>query len=204
MKIFFTGVILAICAFGFVGVAQAETFKTNLTTGSTGSEVVELQTWLEATGYLVIPAGNSKGYFGPLTLSALIKYQTSQNIAPAVGYFGPITRAKINQTLAVAAGNDQCAALSNMHFLALTKDEMGLGQDGAVLGYWSISFNPNRFTWNYSDVSERGSYSCQNNVVHLEFPDRKSEKSYVAYYDPEKKILELLGKDYGWAVVPHQ
>jgi len=71
-------------------------FTRNLTIGSTGNDVVALQTWLEARGFLTIPAGVAKGYFGPLTRSALAAYQASVGISPAVGYFGPITRTNIN------------------------------------------------------------------------------------------------------------
>lgn len=62
--------------------------------GSRGEDVVVLQTFLESHGFLVIPAGVTKGYFGPLTQVALIKYQASVSI-PATGYYGPITRGAI-------------------------------------------------------------------------------------------------------------
>lgn len=64
----------------------------NLTVGNTGSDVVVLQTYLESKGFLTIPVGVSKGYFGPLTRAALARYQASVGILPSVGYFGPITR----------------------------------------------------------------------------------------------------------------
>ena len=72
------------------------TFGTNLTIGSKGADVTALQTWLVNKGVLVMPNGVAYGYFGSLTKSALAKYQLSVGIAPAVGYFGPMTRAKIN------------------------------------------------------------------------------------------------------------
>lgn len=71
-------------------------FVRNLTVGSTGTDVVALQSYLETKGFLTIPVGVSKGYFGPLTRSALARYQASVGIAPAVGYFGPITRADVS------------------------------------------------------------------------------------------------------------
>ncbi len=77
-------------------VASAATYTRDLTIGSTGADVSSLQTTLEAKGALVIPAGVAKGYFGALTKSALAKYQAANGIAPAVGYFGPITRAHFN------------------------------------------------------------------------------------------------------------
>lgn len=71
-------------------------FTQTLTLGSTGAEVVELQSFLEAQGKLTIPAGVNKGYFGGLTQSALAAYQAKEGISPAVGYFGPVTRAHVN------------------------------------------------------------------------------------------------------------
>jgi hypothetical protein len=71
-------------------------FTKNLTVGSSGDDVARLQTWLVQKGFLVMPAGVSKGYFGNLTRTALAQYQISAGITPAVGYFGPITRTKIN------------------------------------------------------------------------------------------------------------
>lgn len=84
-------------AVGLTVPAQAQTmtatYARNLTVGSRGDDVVALQTMLEAKGFLVMPVGVAKGYFGSLTKAALAKFQAANGIAPAVGYFGPITRA---------------------------------------------------------------------------------------------------------------
>lgn len=72
------------------------TFTKNLTVGFFGEDVVALQTFLEQRGFLIMPYGIAKGYFGGLTRSALVKYQRSEGITPAVGYFGPLTRTRIN------------------------------------------------------------------------------------------------------------
>ena len=58
------------------------------------SQVTALQTWLIAKGYS-IPAG-ATGYFGTQTQAAVAAYQAASGITPAAGYFGPITRAKVN------------------------------------------------------------------------------------------------------------
>ncbi len=87
--------IFAVVAFALTAVSANAAFTRDLTLGSTGADVIELQTWLEMKGMLMIPAGVSKGYFGALTQSALARYQASVGISPAVGYFGPITRAKV-------------------------------------------------------------------------------------------------------------
>lgn len=76
-------------------------FNKNLTLGSDGYDVILLQTWLEDNGFLKIPAGVKKGYFGQMTRAALIKYQISKGIVPAVGYFGPLTRATLKNAVLV-------------------------------------------------------------------------------------------------------
>lgn len=70
-------------------------FKQDLKLGANGDNVTSLQTYLEGKGFLVIPNGIAKGYFGPATKNALIKYQKSVGLPP-VGLFGPATRAKVN------------------------------------------------------------------------------------------------------------
>lgn len=62
----------------------------DLTIGSEGSDVSVLQSILIAGGHLDI--GQPTGYFGPLTQSALISYQSVHGISPASGYYGPLTR----------------------------------------------------------------------------------------------------------------
>lgn len=70
------------------------TFTMDLTMGSSGAEVTALQNFLIGAGQS-IPAG-ATGYFGTQTQAALAAWQAANGIAPAAGYFGPITRAKVN------------------------------------------------------------------------------------------------------------
>ncbi|MEK7535671.1 MAG: peptidoglycan-binding domain-containing protein [Patescibacteria group bacterium] len=78
------------------------TFTTNLTLGSTGADVMNLQKVLNSSSDTQVAAtgvgskGNESSTFGPLTKAAVIKFQTKNAISPAVGYVGPITRAKLN------------------------------------------------------------------------------------------------------------
>lgn len=71
-------------------------FARDLTLGSTGPDVVVLQDLLVFKGFLVMPTGTAKGYFGASTQKALAKYQKSVGLSPADGYFGPVTRAYVN------------------------------------------------------------------------------------------------------------
>ncbi len=84
--------------------AVSVVLTSDLTMGSTGAQVVTLQSFLESKGYLVMPVGVAKGYFGGLTRAALVKFQLANGISPAVGYFGPKTRAAVIAMLAVTPG----------------------------------------------------------------------------------------------------
>ena len=66
-----------------------------LTLGSTVG-VAALQSYLVDGGYLVMPAGVSMGYFGPLTQAAVASWQAANGVAPAVGYWGPISLSTYN------------------------------------------------------------------------------------------------------------
>jgi len=75
-------------------------FSRNLTLGSIGEDVRQLQILLNSLGFLVASSGpgspgNETAYFGSLTQQALARFQAANGISPAVGYFGPITRAFI-------------------------------------------------------------------------------------------------------------
>ena len=77
-------------------------FEQNLKLGMTHKEVKALQVFLNSEGFLVAKTGTgSQGhesdYFGTKTRLALMQYQSSVGVRPALGYFGPITRATISQ-----------------------------------------------------------------------------------------------------------
>src|SRR3989344_1956861 len=80
-------------------------FTRSLTTGSTGADVKCLQQYLNGTAFKVAASGaGSPGaetmYFGPATKGAVAKWQAANGVAPAVGYFGPISQAKYNSLVA--------------------------------------------------------------------------------------------------------
>ncbi|HRZ34726.1 MAG TPA: peptidoglycan-binding protein, partial [Candidatus Paceibacterota bacterium] len=124
-------VLVAVVALAVVAIPAADAAYTrDLTIGSTGSDVAELQAFLVSKGYLVMPAGVSMGYFGSLTQAALASYQAASGIAPAAGYFGPITRA------AVMAAAPAAPAAS-----AADDDELS-GGDGDFKSF-DVKGNPN-------------------------------------------------------------
>lgn len=70
-------------------------FTTDLSAGSIGDDVTELQKFLEAKGFLTIPFGVDRGSFGNMTKNALKQYQKSQDL-PLTGKLDYITRTYIN------------------------------------------------------------------------------------------------------------
>ncbi len=65
----------------------------NLSVGSTGSDVSQLQDMLAGEGFL---SASSTGFFGQMTASALGQFQAHFGIASSTGVFGPLTRNFIN------------------------------------------------------------------------------------------------------------
>jgi len=81
-------------------VAITELFARNLQLGMQGEDVNRLQRFLiEQNKGQAARDLNIHGttlYFGVLTRNALIEFQRAVNIAPAIGFFGPITRGYVN------------------------------------------------------------------------------------------------------------
>lgn len=79
---------------------QVVTGQTNLFLGMRHADVRELQKFLNSNGFTVATSGpGSLGaetdMFGRATRAALIRFQKAHNIQPAVGFYGPTTRAKV-------------------------------------------------------------------------------------------------------------
>lgn len=77
-------------------------FTKDLETGMIAEDVYELQRFLNNNGYILTNTGagspgNETNRFGALTREALIRYQNDNSIFPAQGYFGPLTRLRINR-----------------------------------------------------------------------------------------------------------
>lgn len=74
-----------------LGNSNAPSAVRDLELGMEGTDVSRLQNILIGQGHS-IPSG-ATGFFGSQTQAALAAYQSANNIIPAVGYFGSVTRA---------------------------------------------------------------------------------------------------------------
>lgn len=70
-----------------------KSFAHDMYVGLQGEDVKTLQAYLKKEGFFNYEI--ITGYFGQITKQAVIDFQKKNNIEPAVGYVGPITRAKI-------------------------------------------------------------------------------------------------------------
>ncbi len=82
-------------------------FTRALSRGVRGDDVKCLQMYLNSAGYIVAASGpgspgNETTYYGGLTVAAVAKWQAAMGVSPAVGYFGAISRAKYDATVAAA------------------------------------------------------------------------------------------------------
>ena len=100
--------------------------EVDLYQGSRGDGVSKLQMFLEERGFLNIPAGVAKGYFGVATKVALMKYQTSVGIN-ATGYFGPLSRVAWKRHMGAMKGD----AMKKSD--AMMKGDTMMKKDGAMM-----------------------------------------------------------------------
>jgi len=121
-------------------------FTRDLTVGSTGADVKELQKFLNANGFVVSASGagsvgNESMYFGPATRSALGKYQASKGITPTAGYFGAKTRTAVNGSGTLGGTTPPPAQTGSLSVMASgpTASTLVAGQATATLANFTFT-----------------------------------------------------------------
>lgn len=109
-------VILLLVSF-FTAQTVSAAITTQLSFGSKGSQVTELQQFL-ATNNSIYPQGIVSGYYGALTKLAVEQFQVNYGISQ-VGRVGPITASKINDIMLSGFGLDiNAPSVSNVNVQA--------------------------------------------------------------------------------------
>ena len=91
--------VLTLVLASFASAQTSQTFNLSLGYGSNQkTEVLKLQEFLVSNGYLHV---TPTGLFLSLTKKAVADFQKDNNVSPAVGYFGPLTRAVANNKMAM-------------------------------------------------------------------------------------------------------
>ena len=90
----------------------APTITRNLSKGSRGTDVKELQAYL-AGDTEVYPEGDATGFFGPATQRAIGRFQVKYGLAkpgdPGYGEVGPKTRAKLKELKTAPAASAEAS-----------------------------------------------------------------------------------------------
>ena len=97
-KYLITSGIAFLALVSVAGAQNSITFSNNLSVGMRSPDVSILQSWLIDNGYsipAIVSGIVSKGFFGSQTRMAVMRYQMDNGI-PNTGYFGRMTRARLN------------------------------------------------------------------------------------------------------------
>lgn len=117
--------------------SSCSAFTRDLTVGSTGADVMDLQRVLNGNGYPVASSGagapgSESTYFGAKTQAALAKWQAANGISPAAGYFGPITRAKLASSCTTTPGPVTTVPGTGISVAAGSQPQNALAPEGAT------------------------------------------------------------------------
>ena len=119
------------------------TFTRSLTVGAQGADVTALQNFLIAKGHTI--AAGATGYFGAQTAAAVAAWQAANGVTPAVGYFGPVSQAKYNASVATTGSTTGSTGSTGLTggagsasvttYSSDVEDEVTTGTSEKVLGF---------------------------------------------------------------------
>ena len=90
--------------------------------------------------------------------------------------------------------DDNCAFELPAYFISIEELEVGLGPEGVVLGHWSIIFQEDGiYEWNYSDVTEFGEFSCNQDII-----------SHSSYEGMTQSVYNIQSETLHWGDVTYQ
>src|SRR3989344_486114 len=144
--------------------------------GAKGVDVEALQSFLEARGFLTMPAGVAKGTYGALTRTAVRAYQQSKGISQT-GYVGPMTRASVNAEL--GAGTSMAAPASASASGSLSAD-FGIGAKGSDVETLQTLLESKGFLTMPAGVS-KGTYGALTRTAVRAYQESKgiSQTGYI-------------------------
>ncbi|MBP7119023.1 peptidoglycan-binding protein, partial [Candidatus Woesebacteria bacterium] len=144
---------------------QQPLLSRTLTLGSTGTDVRNLQIFLNSKGFTVSQGGpGSNGqettYFGPATTKALAKYQQANNILPANGYLNANTLTIVNSLYTTTSKCSDTTAITTttqglpQSYVFTTTLKQGMTSPSVK--YLQIFLNNNGYTISISGPGSKG------------------------------------------------
>jgi peptidoglycan hydrolase-like protein with peptidoglycan-binding domain len=169
--------------------ASQSSFVRDLTLGSTGEDVRALQKYLNGNGYTVAQSGpGSLGQetliFGFATQAALARYQTARGLTPAVGYFGPKTRASIVGTPDISVPTTKPNESSQKSTGSVYTRDLTLGSTGEDVKALQKFLNANGYL-----VAERGVGSPGNETLIFGY----ATEAALARYQADHNLSPAVG-----------
>ena len=136
--------------------------------------MTELQTFLVQQNYLAV---TPTGYFGALTQAAVAKFQAANNIAPAAGYVGALTRAKLNALIG-ASSVPAPSATTPVTTATPSTGTLSVGSEGSAVTALQIflqkqGYLPVAPTGYYGILTEHAvqAFQCDQGIVCSGTPD---------------------------------
>ena len=140
--------------------AHAQITASELSIGSSGSQVTQLQQFLAADS-LIYPSGDVTGYFGPLTQAAVTQFQVAYGI-PQVGQVGPITEAQINTIMASGFGlNTTAPVIYNLGVSQINPNSVTVSWTTNTLTLGQVFFSTSPIQTN----AATGAIRCRTSVA---------------------------------------
>lgn len=137
----------------------------NLSYGSRGSQVTELQEFLIDKGFL---QGTATGNFYSLTLKAVKAFQTANNL-PSTGYVGNLTRTEINNELSVETASSTTQQISetstttiNQASVVVQSQQKNIVSNSSTLTSGMIDFSSFQKIRDYQYSANPSAYLNQN------------------------------------------
>ena len=130
-------------------------FATDLALYDQSPEVLALQQFLNAHGFLIALSGpgspgEETSFFGLATYHALVNYQATNDL-PATGYLGPDTRALVSGTAAASSNKTNTTTSSQ-----LSENKFTTTQSAATSSATSIPLSPPIVSLSYGGGGEGG------------------------------------------------
>ena len=156
-----------LCKYANKEISQSKySFNRDLELGMVGDDVLALQKVLNSLGFIVAHSGpgspgNETNLFGSATKSALMRYQASMNIFPSRGYFGPMTRTRIQESAvqdviqATLSTTPESSVETSIKLKSFSRD-LSIGMTGEDVRMLQVFLNSNGYLVSLAGVGSQG------------------------------------------------
>jgi peptidoglycan hydrolase-like protein with peptidoglycan-binding domain len=169
-------------------------FARDLDVGASGEDVRQLQILLNARGFAVAAsgpgsAGQETTLFGGLTRAALARFQAASGISPALGYFGPKTRAALGGA-AAPSPTPQASSVPAAQAEPVGRRDLELGASGAdvlSLQRLLVALDSGPAARALAAAGPSGNFGALTQAAVIEIQTAKGISPASGYFGPKTK-----------------